>query len=87
MNLYLISTKELGDFYVLSEDPTKAAEQLNEALNKADYGFRSQRKIVSIKILANEIYDFPEGKPLFSTGNRLLLPQDASIEIKNTTAS
>lgn len=73
MTLYLIETSGLGDFYVLSDGTTNAELKLSKMLDKADYGFSKDRAIVSIKIIAHEILEFPKGRPNFSSGNRLII--------------
>lgn len=70
--LYLLTTEGLGDFYLVALSPNEAKERLETCLNKADYGFFDKRKITNIKILADEITDFPEGKKHFSGGSKLL---------------
>lgn len=72
MNLYLLTNK-LRDWYVLSTSPTHAQEKLVALLNKADYGFKSDRKVTNIQLLAESLGEFPEGKPNFSSGNTLIL--------------
>lgn len=73
MTLYLLTTKDLGDFYVVAQTANDAEYLLLESLDIADYGFNRQRKIINIKILAEEILDFPPLIPDFSSGNRLLI--------------
>ena len=71
--LYLLSTEELGDFYLVAKTPNDAEDKLKELLNKADYGFTRNRKVINIRLLAEELYNFPENKPNFSSGNKLIL--------------
>lgn len=52
--LYLISTSGVGDFHVIAEDPTTAENILKSILDKCDYGFSSDRRITSIKIIDAE---------------------------------
>lgn len=73
MKLYLLTTHGLGDFYLVSKDPNEAEIKLTELLNKADYGFRYQRKVENIKLLAEKLGEFPVGIPNFSSENRLIL--------------
>lgn len=73
MQLYRIETKGLGDFYVVEKSPNDAIAMLESLLGMADYGFYGDRKILSIKILADEVNEFPEGKPNFSSKNNLIL--------------
>jgi hypothetical protein len=74
MKLYLLSTKGLGDFYLVSKSPNDTKYKLGEMLDKADYGFRADRKINNIKLLADEIMNIRENTPNFSSGNKLILP-------------
>lgn len=71
--LFLVSTKGLGDFYIVATTPNDAETTLTSALNKTDYGFSKDRKITNIKILADQLMDFPSGKPFFSSGNNLII--------------
>lgn len=72
-NLYLLSTVGLGDFYIISLDPTSAENLLKSLLSKADYGISDKRKVKNISILASELGEFPAGKPSFSSGNNLII--------------
>jgi len=74
MKLYLLTTKGLGDFYLVSESPNEAQDKLTELLVKADYGFTDRRKVTNIKWLTDEISEFPKGKPNFSNDGNLILP-------------
>ncbi len=71
--LYLVSTYGLGDFYIVSPDPTSAEKLLTSLLDKTDYGLWSNRKITNIKILTEELGEFPEGRTNFSSGNKLII--------------
>lgn len=73
-HLYLLQTKELGSFYIIAEDSAKAETLLKEKLREADYGFSDARKVHTISILASELTEFPKGKPNFSSGNKLIIP-------------
>lgn len=73
VNLYLLSTVGLGDFYLISPDPTSAERLLESLLNKADYGLSDKRKVIRISILTSELGEFPSGKPNFSSGNKLII--------------
>jgi len=72
MNLYLVSTENLGDYYIVAAHPTAAEGTLIDLLNKADYGFQDYRKVINIKLLAELLPDL-NGKPFFSSGKRLIL--------------
>lgn len=73
MKLYLLTTSGLGDFYLVGKSPNHAESKLKTLLDKADYGFRENRKIESIRLLSEEVGEFPAGVPNFSSGNRLVL--------------
>ena len=57
MELYLLTTKGNGDFYLIAESPNTAVNVLTELLDKRGYGYKSDRIIVNIKILASEFKD------------------------------
>jgi len=71
--LYKLTTVGLGDFYVIATTTLQAEETLIDMLNIADYGFPKQRKIRVIEFIANEIHEFPEGKPFFSANDNLII--------------
>lgn len=71
-NLYLLKTKNLGEYYVIADHPTEAQKKLEGDLKKAGYGFDKEREVQSIQILAKELQDFPENMPNFSSGCTLL---------------
>lgn len=67
MKLYRVTNK-LGDWYVIAEHPTQAANKLVDALNTRDYGFSSQRSATNIELIATHSeYGF------VSTENNLIL--------------
>ena len=74
MELFLLTTEGLGNFYIVENDPTSARTRLTELLIKSDYGLSKDRKIINIEILASEISNFPKNKPNFSSGDRLIIP-------------
>ena len=74
MNLYLL-TNELGDWYVIAEDPTSAQRDLESRLDLEDYGFRKKRKVTQIELLAEELTSGLNSKWFFSSENTLLLPE------------
>ena len=71
-NLYLVKTKNLGEFYVIADNPTDAQEKVEGDLTKASYGFDKDRAVVQINVLGKEVQDFPRDKPNFSGGDNLL---------------
>lgn len=75
MNLYLLTTTGLGDYYVVASDPTSAECHLKSMLDSADYGYTHNRKVVNIKLMATKVQnDFGVSKrPNFSSGDNLIL--------------
>ena len=62
MKLYKIENG-IGTYWVISEHPTEAEENLKLILDKNDYGFTDRRKAFSITIIAEAIEnDFLTGK-------------------------
>lgn len=86
MKLYRL-TCALGSFYVAAAHPTDAEHRLTDLLTRADYGFFEKRKVTSIELLANEVTDTFNGKPNFSGGNNLILPQscESLVEQKDNS--
>ena len=77
MKLYLLTTKQVGDFYVVAENTNDAEIKLKGLLDKADYGFYESRDVKNIEVLANEVTEF-SNKPFFSNGSNLILPNSCS---------
>ncbi len=75
MMLYRINTAGLGEFYIVASDTHTALCTLRDMLSVADYGFSNDRAVESIDILANEIGEFPKGKPNFSSKDKLIISQ------------
>ena len=71
-NLYLLKTKNLGEYYVIADHPTEAQKKLEGDLNKASYGYANDREVQSIQLIAKELQDFPRDVPNFSSGCNLL---------------
>lgn len=77
MKLYLVECRGMavaiageiahGKAYVIANDPASAYNQLREFLDKKDLGFRNQRELRSVTLLA-ELGDYPE------CGTHLLIP-------------
>ena len=80
--LYLLKTKGLGDFYVVASSATEAEKRLEELLDLASYGFRPDRNLVTIQILAQELTEFPKGKPCFSGEEQTLICHDTLLHLK-----
>jgi len=75
-NLYLITTKGLGDYYVIANDPTEAQDSLIKIFNAQNYGNSKNRKIINIKWLSESFYSdlLDKSKPFLSNkDNRLLI--------------
>ncbi|MBU0846975.1 hypothetical protein KKH23_07260 [Patescibacteria group bacterium] len=95
MKLYLLTTISHAEYYVIAESLNNAEAKLIELLNKADYGFyavataATGRIVKKIKILAEEVQEFPKGKPNFNPDlSRLILPnscesKDTQVDINN----
>ena len=71
--LYLVDTKQLGDFFVVATNYDEAEQKVAKNLNKADYGFNDRRVVSNIKLLASEITEFPKGKPNFSVDGDIII--------------
>lgn len=64
--LYLVETKIPSDSkykfcYVVAEDPNEAYLKVKELLDDNDYGFRSERALECIRVIA-ENGNYPEAK-------------------------
>lgn len=78
-NLYLVTTKGLGEHYVVAADPAEAENALLAIYNKQNYGYSSDRKITNIKILAESFRpDFrdKENPYLHDKETKLLIVKD-----------
>ena len=53
--LFRLTTKSVGDFYVIDVDSTSAEKKLLEILNTEKYGFSSDRYVTNISIITEEI--------------------------------
>lgn len=67
MNLYRLDTGNLGEWYVIANDPTAAENRLREVLNAADYGWAGQRRVKRIDLLATAA-----DTPMYLTDHRLI---------------
>jgi hypothetical protein len=47
-NLYLLTTKGLGNYHVLANSPTEAQDSLKRILDEQNYGNPDDRRIVNI---------------------------------------
>ena len=55
-NLYRL-TAPLGDYWVSAAHPTEAQDKLLNILDTFDYGFRKDRKVTTIELIAEGICD------------------------------
>lgn len=67
INLYMVTTKGIGDFYAIAKSYDDAAEAVKDALDKADYGFYGDREVRSVKLVRQ--MRFNDGEPWFSGGD------------------
>ena len=63
--LYLLTIIRGCDFYVIAESPNDAQHELERLLNKAEWWFSGDRKVINIKLLSTEYSYFPSDKPTF----------------------
>lgn len=74
MKLYLLTVQRGQSFYIVATSPDVAQNTLEKLLDIAEWWFSDDRKVVNIKLLANELRYFPEDRPFF--GNK---PDDLII--------
>ena len=77
MQLFLLTTEGLGDYYIIAETPNDAEKLLDTQLNEADYGFSSNRIVRNIKILTSEIKIGFNDKLNFNDNNRMIISKGA----------
>lgn len=53
--LFKLTTKGVGDFYVIAVDSTTAENKLLEILNTEKYGYSLDRYVTNISIITEEI--------------------------------
>lgn len=78
-NLYILTTRGLGDFHVLANDPTEALNSLEKILNNQEYGFSDDRKVINIKLVTQTLrasYNEPKKPFLSDKSTRLLIVKD-----------
>lgn len=78
-NLYLLTTKGLGDFHIIANDPTEAQNALIKILQEQDYGLSEHRHVMNIQWLAEAPKESlqRDGKPFLSDkSKRLLIVKD-----------
>lgn len=61
LNLYRVELNGLGTHYVVAPHPTLAYEMIRNKFDAEDYGFRNQRGLQSIQLIA-EATQYPECK-------------------------
>ena len=76
--LYLLTTRGLGDFYVIAENPTQAEENLIKIFDDQDYGFSKDRVVTNISFIAKAFKpDYRNAeKPFLFDGSTLLIVDD-----------
>ena len=75
--LYRITTKGVGDIYVVARSFDEAAKKMVERLDASQYGFSGDRKPSSIDIIAEERLNYlHEGGQFFSDGDDSLIVAD-----------
>ena len=66
--LYLVETNKFSA-YIIAEDPTEAYVKLRTKLEEWDYGFKKDRELKSVKVIAVEtewgLQDYGETHKLF----------------------
>lgn len=72
--LYRITTKGVGDIYVVARSFDEAAKKMEERLDASQYGFSGDRKPSSIDIIAEERLNYlHEDRQFFSDGDNLIV--------------
>lgn len=82
-NLYVLTTCNLGQFYVIESDPTAAEALLLDTLHKGNYGTERDREVVIISKTTNGLTQSPHNPltPFFAfKGNRLLIADQWNSE-------
>ena len=80
MKLYKLETRGIGIFHVVANDPTEAENRLKELLSQAAYGFTSDRVVLSIGLISQEVVLFGGApKPCFSDDYKLILPDSCKV--------
>ena len=64
INLYLVHTRGIGDFYVVATSFDGARDVVEDTLHSQDYGYTDARDVLSIDLIrTSHIYN---GKPFLS---------------------
>lgn len=69
-NLYILTTKGLGDFFVLANNPTEAQESLLEVLGAGKYGFSDDRIVINIKWITETLRPSLMGENTYNLSNK-----------------
>lgn len=69
--LFIVSTRGVGDFYVIAGSFDQAAELIKDELDNQNYGYSNDREVVSVKFICQQ--HFYNGKRYFSGDNKNLL--------------
>lgn len=75
MNLYLLTTSGLGDFYLVAKSSNDAQNLLKKLLDEAGYGISDCRKVINIRIVAAQLEPSysDRSKMNFTSGNNLII--------------
>lgn len=63
MKLYRVESKGLGTHYSVAPDAETAYQLYKKVWDKADYGFYTDRDLVSVRVLAEEMDSPVKGRP------------------------
>ena len=70
MNLYRLHNG-IGEYYVIAESPNEAIDKLETRLDKAKYGFSSDREVKTTELITKEVKGIDA--PYFSKDKKLIL--------------
>ena len=72
--LYKCFTEVTGYIYIVANDPTEARDEIENRLEKSEYGFRKDRLVTTIEVVAieqrrnfdddNRDYSFTQDQPI-----------------------
>ena len=82
-NLYLVTTRGLGQYYIIANDPTEAENALMKIFNDQEYGFETDRRVMKIEWLAASFipHYIDNNKPFLSKKDtRLLIVDDWKLK-------
>ena len=81
--LFLLTTKSLGDYYVIVENSCEAEDILISLLTQAKYGLDYDRIVKNIEILTKEVISGLTSSPNFCNGSRLIIKDNWKAETKD----